>query len=131
MWMVGLEYAGADDAVDGVSGDVLLQGIGVSAGSAEGRVRIVRDQSDLDGLGHGEILVCQVASPAWVPVLPISGALVADGGGALSHAAIAAREHGIPAVLGTRDGTTQLSEGQLVRVDGAAGTVTDATESKR
>ena len=56
----------------------------------------------MDRLQHGDVLVCQVTSPSWAPLFPLAAAVVADGGGALSHAAIASREHGLPAVLGHR-----------------------------
>jgi pyruvate,water dikinase len=62
-----------------------------------------------------------VTTPAWAVLFPIAGALVTDGGGVLSHAAIIALEHGVPAVLGTRSGTSRLEAGQFVEVDGTAG----------
>ena len=75
----------------------------------------------------GDVLVCQVTSPAWAPLFPLAAAVVADGGGALSHAAIAAREHGLPAVLGTGNGTATLQDGQRVRVDGTRGLVLECS----
>lgn len=77
----------------------------------------------MDKLMDGDVLVCQITSPAWAPLFPLASAVVADGGGVLSHAAIAAREHGIPAVLGTGAGTSTLSDGQRVRIDGTRGLV--------
>lgn len=74
-------------------------------------------------LEDGDVLVCQVTSPAWAPLFPLARAIIADGGGVLSHAAIAAREHGIPAVLGTETATSALVDGQRVRVDGTRGLV--------
>ena len=102
---------------------VLLAGVAASPGLVEGPVRVIRGQADLDRLREGEVLVCQVTSPAWAPLFRLAAAVVADGGGVLSHAAIASREHGIPAVLGTGSGTSDLHDGQQVRVDGARGLV--------
>lgn len=70
------------------------------------------------------MLVCPVTTPAWSALFGRIAAVVTDHGGALSHAAIVAREHGIPAVLGTGVATTTLRTGQRVRVDGTTGTVT-------
>ena len=125
LWVVGHEYPSPVDAPD--DADVLLAGVAASAGVAEGRVRVIRSHADIDRLVDGDILVCQVTSPAWAPLFPLARAVIADGGGVLSHAAIAAREHGIPAVLGTGTATTDLTDGQLVRVDGTGGLVFAAT----
>ena len=73
------------------------------------------------------MLVCPITTPAWSLNFSRIGALVTDAGGALSHAAIVAREHGLPAVVATGRATTVLRDGQLVTVDGAAGTVTVRT----
>lgn len=124
LWFVGLEYPDHGAAVAGAEGEVLLRGVAGAPGVAEGPVRIVRDHRDLNRLLAGEVLVSQATSPAWVPLFPLAAAVVTDGGGALSHAAIAAREHGLPAVLATQTGTRDLRDGQLVRVDGTTGTVT-------
>jgi pyruvate,water dikinase len=68
--------------------------------------------------------VCPTASPSWTILFGIAGALVTDGGGPLAHAAIVAREHSLPAVVGTVNATSRLTDGQLVTIDGTAGTVT-------
>ncbi len=121
LWGVSHEYpapvAIPDDA------DALLAGVAASPGVAEGPVRVIRGHDDMHRLMDGDVLVCQVTSPAWAPVFPLASAVVADGGGVLSHAAIAAREHGLPAVLGTGTGTDTLQDGQRVRVDGTRGLV--------
>jgi pyruvate,water dikinase len=70
------------------------------------------------------VLVCPTASPSWTILFAIAGAVVTDGGGPLAHAAIVAREHGLPAVVGTVHATTKLADGQMVTVDGTDGTVT-------
>ncbi len=74
-------------------------------------------------LARGDVLVCPSTSPAWTPLFSIASAVVTDIGGAASHAAIVAREYGIPAVLGSGDATRVLADGDLIEVDGAAGTV--------
>lgn len=121
LWMVSHEYPTPTPAPD--DADVLLSGIAASPGIAEGPVRVIRSHEDMHLLTDGDVLVCQATSPAWAPLFPLACALVADGGGALSHAAIAAREHGLPATLGTGTATATLQDGQLVRVDGTRGLV--------
>lgn len=74
-------------------------------------------------IGHGDVLVCPVTTPAWTVGFDLVGAIFTDGGGALSHAAIVGREHGIPAVLGTATATRDLHDGQVVTVDGTTGVV--------
>lgn len=129
LWAVGLEYPGDTQSTDALpaapqSAGVLVAGVGGSPGTAEGTVRIVTDHTRLDRLQEGDVLVCQTTNPAWVPLFPLVRAIVADGGGVLSHVSIAAREHGLPAVVGTRNATSVLVEGQRVRVDGTTGRVT-------
>lgn len=69
------------------------------------------------------MLVCPVTSPAWSALFSFAGAVVTDAGGVLSHAAVVAREHGIPAVLGTAEATRTVRTGERVEVDGDAATV--------
>ncbi len=106
------------------SGDVLLHGTAGSPGVAEGPVRVIHDSSEFGQLRAGEVLVAPYTNPAWTPLFQRAIAVVVDGGGAGSHAAIVAREYGIPAVMGTIDGTQRLTDGQYVRVDGNHGYVT-------
>ena len=101
----------------------IVAGTPAARGSARGPVRIVRDESEFDKLRAGDVLVCECTSPAWSIVFPSLAAVVTDSGGLLSHPAIVAREFGIPAVVATGDATRRLRDGQLVVVDGAAGTV--------
>lgn len=100
----------------------VVRGIGASGGVVEGTVRLLRDAAFGD-VEPGEVLVCGTTDPSWASVLFLSSALVVDVGGLLSHAAVVAREVGVPCVVGTGDGTTALSTGDRVRVDGNAGTV--------
>ncbi|MCW2510115.1 MAG: PEP-utilizing protein mobile subunit [Modestobacter sp.] len=101
-----------------------LAGVAASPGVAEGRARVVLDPVDLGLLEEGEILVCPITNPSWVPVFKRIAGAVSDSGGIMAHAAIVAREYGLPAVVGTGYGTQAIKTGQLVRVDGSRGIVT-------
>lgn len=101
----------------------ILKGTGGSAGVAEGQVRVLADPAEGAAFQHGEILVAHITNVGWTPLFPRAGAVVTDVGAVLSHAAIVARELGIPAVVGTGDATVRLKTGDRVRVDGLAGTV--------
>ena len=108
---------------DVAQGDVLLSGTPGSPGVAEGPVRIIRYGSEFGKLRSGEVLVTPYTNPAWTPLFQRAAAVVVDSGGAASHAAIVAREYGIPAVMGTVEGTQKLTDGQRVMVDGDHGRV--------
>ena len=82
-----------------------------------------REQDGGRRLGDGEILVTTVTNIGWTPIFPRAAAVVTDVGAPLSHAAIVARELGIPAVVGCGNATTRLRSGDRIRVDGGAGTV--------
>jgi pyruvate,water dikinase len=75
-------------------------------------------------LAHGEILVAPSTDPGWTPLFLTAGGLVMEMGGAMSHGAIVAREYGIPAVVGVAGAIERIRTGQLVTVDGTAGTIT-------
>jgi pyruvate,water dikinase len=77
----------------------------------------------LDRAAAGDVLVCATTTPAWTPLFPSLAALVTDTGGILCHAAVVAREYGLPAVVGAEAATTLIVDGSVVRVDGSAGTV--------
>jgi pyruvate,water dikinase len=79
---------------------------------------------DFDQMQPGEILVAGITTPAWTPLFAMASGVVTDIGGPLSHGSIVAREYGIPAVLGTGSSTKIISSGQMLTVDGNAGTVT-------
>ncbi len=101
-----------------------LRGFAASSGVAEGPARVVKSVEEIARLQKGDILVCQVTNPTWAPVFQkISGA-VSDIGGSMSHAAIVAREYGLPAVVGTGTATSRIKDGQRIRVDGGRGVVT-------
>jgi phosphohistidine swiveling domain-containing protein len=111
-----------DTAAPEEAGAAVIQGIGASPGVVEGRVRVVLDP-DFDDVEAGEILVAPTTDPSWASIMFTAGALVVDLGGLLSHAAVVARELGIPCVMGTGRGTRALHTGDLCRVDGQAGTI--------
>jgi pyruvate,water dikinase len=105
------------------SGRILARGLAASPGRATGVARVLASIADGDRLQAGEVLVASMTSPDWVPTMRRAGALVTDGGGMTCHAAIVARELGLACVVGARDATTTLRDGELVTVDGAQGVV--------
>jgi pyruvate,water dikinase len=100
-----------------------LSGFAGAAGRVEGLVRRLDRFEDGDQLQRGEILVTAMTNVGWTPIFPRAAAIVTDVGAPLSHAAIVARELGIPAVVGCVDATTRLHTGDRIRVDGAQGVV--------
>ena len=103
--------------------DALCVGTAGGGGRASGPVRVVRTPEDFGTLRPGEVLVCPATNPSWTPLFLTAAADVVDHGGPASHAAIVAREYGLPAVMGTGDGKTVLTDGRRVLVDGDAGIV--------
>jgi pyruvate,water dikinase len=101
-----------------------VRGFAASSGVVEGIARIVKSADELSRLQTGDILVCQVTNPTWTPVFNKIRAAVSDIGGSMSHAAIVAREYGLPAVVGTGNATSMIKDGQRIRVDGGRGIVT-------
>lgn len=104
--------------------DRTIVGFAGAAGVVEAPARVLTSVEDGDALLPGEILVTTVTNIGWTPLFPRAAAVVTDVGAPLSHAAIVARELGIPAVLGCGRATARIATGDRVRVDGAAGTVT-------
>ena len=101
-----------------------LQGLAVSPGVATGTVRVVRDPADPSALEPGDVLVAPITDPAWTPLFLVARAVVVEVGANMSHAAIVARELGIPAVVSVPRVTEVLRDGTRVEVDGTRGTVT-------
>ena len=99
-----------------------LSGIGVSGGIVEGTARVLQTP-DFEQVAPDEILVARTTDPSWASIMFISRGLVVDVGGALSHAAVVARELGIPCVVNTRTGTRDIRTGDVLRIDGTTGTV--------
>jgi pyruvate,water dikinase len=100
-----------------------IHGYAASSGVVEGIARVLRDVNEIGQIRDGEILVCPVTAPSWGPVFGKIAATVSDIGGTMSHAAIIAREYGMPAVVGTGQATKRIKTGQRVRVDGDRGIV--------
>jgi pyruvate,water dikinase len=100
-----------------------VEGQSVSTGVYEGIARVIRKPADFHRLQQGDVLVTRNTSPSFNVMMPMVSAIVTDRGGQLSHAAIVAREYGVPAVVGTRNATEVIADGSKVRVDGEAGTV--------
>jgi pyruvate,water dikinase len=101
----------------------VVRGFGASSGVVEGPARVLTDVNQIGEIRDGEILVCPVTAPSWAPVFGKIKAAVSDIGGSMSHAAIVAREYGMPAVVGTGDATKRIRTGQRIRVDGDRGIV--------
>ena len=100
-----------------------LDGLGVAPGVTRGRVRVVRDPTDPSALEPGDVLVAPITDPAWTPLFLVASAVVVNVGAHQSHAAIVARELGIPAVVSVEAATERLVGGTMVEVDGTHGTV--------
>jgi pyruvate,water dikinase len=102
----------------------VLYGLAASKGVYEGPARRVAGPSEFGRIAKGDVLVTESTSEAFNILLPLLGGIVTDNGGLLSHAAIVAREYGIPGVVGTREATERIADGVRLRVDGDAGEVT-------
>ncbi|AKN17856.1 phosphoenolpyruvate synthase [Mycobacterium haemophilum DSM 44634] len=102
---------------------VLVRGLPAAPGTASGKVRVLLAPQVGDHLLDGEILVAPMTNPDWLPTIRRAAGLVTDTGGMTCHAAIVARELGVPCVVGARTATTELRDGMLVTVDGTHGQV--------
>lgn len=105
------------------TGPILIEGRSVGERVATGPIRVITDLAQLGEFKAGEVLVSDITTPDWEPVMKIAAAIVTNRGGRTCHAAILAREIGIPAVVGTRDATTTLGTGTVVTVSCAQGDV--------
>jgi pyruvate,water dikinase len=85
---------------------------------------VVKSVEEIGRIQTGDILVCQITNPTWAPIFQKIAGAVSDIGGSMSHAAIVAREFGLPAVVGTGTATARIRDGQRIRIDGARGIVT-------
>ena len=101
-----------------------LTGFAASSGVVEGRAHVIRRLDQLAEIEPGEILVAPSTSPSWTPVFGTIAAAVLDSGGIMCHAAIVAREYGLPAVVGTGSATKQIKTGDRLHVDADSGVVT-------
>jgi pyruvate,water dikinase len=102
--------------------DGALPGLGVSAGTVEGRARVAFDIGSAE-LEPGDILVTPFTDPSWTPVFVAAGGLVTEVGGLMTHGAVIAREYGLPAVVGVQQATRLIADGQRIRVHGTDGYV--------
>ncbi|MGO8724995.1 MAG: rifamycin-inactivating phosphotransferase, partial [Acidimicrobiales bacterium] len=115
------------EVVDGTYGRVdvpggALVGLPVSAGTVEGRARVILDMAQAD-LEAGDVLVTAYTDPSWTPVLVAIRGLVTEVGGLMTHGAVIAREYGLPAVVGVEQATRLIRDGQRIRVNGTDGYV--------
>ncbi|HEY7294650.1 MAG TPA: PEP-utilizing enzyme, partial [Dehalococcoidia bacterium] len=101
----------------------VIKGTGASRGTVTGTARVVRTLADTDRIEDGDILVCDMTTPAWTPLFAGLGGVVADSGGQLSHCAVLAREYGLPCVTATVIGTRVIPDGAQITVDGSQGIV--------
>ncbi|MFB6095838.1 MAG: phosphoenolpyruvate synthase [Haloferacaceae archaeon] len=113
---------------DGGAGDVILRGLGASPGIASGEARIVTKLDHLDQVAEGDIIVTEMTMPDMVPAMKRAAGIVTDEGGMTSHAAIVSRELGVPAVVGAGSATKDLTDGQVITIDGDKGTVREGSE---
>jgi pyruvate, water dikinase len=123
LWGVTAETL-ATWAATAVGEGIEVHGYAASQGVTEGVARVLTSVNDIGQIRDGEILVCPVTAPSWAPVFGKIKAAVSDIGGTMSHAAIVAREYGMPAVVGTGHATKRIRTGDRIRVDGNTGTVT-------
>lgn len=101
----------------------VLQGTGASGGRVRGRARLIRSVAEAARLEPGDILVAAATDPGWTAIFPLASGLVIEVGGQLSHAAIVAREYGIPAVINLPGAMQAIRDGQVLEVDGTLGRV--------
>ena len=104
-------------------------GVGVSAGVATGKARVLLTPADVRPSDQDYILVCPSTDPAWTPLFLHAAGLVMERGGILSHGAVVAREYGVPAVANIPNATRFIADGQMLQIDGNAGTVSIFTET--
>jgi phosphohistidine swiveling domain-containing protein len=101
----------------------VIKGMGASRGTATGTARVIRSLAETDRVEEGDILICDMTTPAWTPLFAFLGGIVADSGGPLSHCAVLAREYGLPCVTGTIVGTRVIPDGAQITIDGTQGVV--------
>ncbi len=102
---------------------LLAKGLGASAGTYQGKIRIIENVEKLQELQEGEILVVKKSNPAWTIGMMKAGAMISEHGGTISHMAIIAREMGIPCVVAVENATKKFLNGQVVLLDGEKGQI--------
>ena len=107
----------------GLVAGIVGAGVAASGGRHRGAARLVWGTEDFKKMKAGNVLVCRSSNVSWIPLFTIAGAVITEVGGALSHAAVVAREFGVPAVVGVGVAFERLRDGMIVEVDGDRGTV--------
>ena len=102
---------------------MLVEGLAVGNAVATGPARVLKDPSEIESFRSGEVLVTEITDPDWEPIMKVASAIVTERGGRTSHAAIVARELGIPAVVGAQNATEVIQTGDLVTVSCCEGEV--------
>ena len=120
---IGASLAAMFDVPEKSTEQKLVRGLAASPGRYEGRARVVLGADEFAKVERGDVLIARTTCPSYNVLLPLIGGIVTDRGGLLSHAAIVAREYGMPAVVGTTDATSMVPDGARVRVDGGTGEV--------
>lgn len=106
-----------------MAGGKVVVGTGASPGTAEGTARVVSGPQDFARVRAGDILLTTTTTPAWTPLFPSLSGLVTETGGILCHAAIVAREYGLPTVVGAEGATRLIPDGARIRIDGTTGSI--------
>ncbi len=112
-----------EEGGDFVEEDIVVKGIGVSPGRGSGKAKVILDVKNMSDFKEGDVLVTRMTTPDWVPAMRIASAVVTDLGGKTCHAAIVSRELGVPAIVGCKNATKVLKDGQVVTVEGQRGLV--------
>jgi len=121
---MGIDMAAWTPATEESQTGGTLKGIAASTGQVTAPACVLHGPEDFDRMQPGCVLVAGTTTPAWTPLFAMASAVVTDIGGPLSHGSIVAREYGIPAVMGVGIATRRIQNGQMLTVDGGAGTVT-------
>ena len=107
------------------AGKIILRGLGAAPGIGKGTVKVLASPKEMNKVMKGDVLVTDMTTPDFVPAMKRASAIVTNSGGMTCHAAIVSREMGIPCIVGTKNGTTVLHEGQMITVDASRGIVYD------
>ncbi|MCX6776594.1 MAG: phosphoenolpyruvate synthase [Candidatus Micrarchaeota archaeon] len=122
-----IKKGGGESVVEGGSSvanaEIILRGSGASPGVAVGKVKMIPTAKDIGRMEKGDILVTEMTSPDYVPAMKKAAAIITNSGGATCHAAIVSRELGVPCIVGTKEATKILHDGDLVTVDAKMGVV--------
>ena len=121
--IVGMDFSNREGQRRNRPDSPVLKGFAVSPGQVRAPASVIRSTDDFEKMEPGTILVCPMTTPAWTPLFAQARGLVTDIGGVLAHGSIVAREFGIPAVMGTGSATQRIAHGQVISIDGNAGTV--------